>query len=152
VNINIDISLCHFGGPGILLTIIPLIVFLCPLFSGLSVEINLDLLFLGNRRRLLRELGLNLVRPAKGELGRLLRGWGAGGRGVLCRGKWGGFLGGHDEGTGDIVDLLEALCVLVAIGEGGLGGLNRGLHVSHLGAEVWVSGVRVTSICFSSFG
>lgn len=60
-------------------------------------------------------------------------------------------MGGHDEGPGDIVDLLETLCVLVTISEGGLGWLDRGLHVAHLGAEVGVSGVRVTSICFSSF-
>ena len=49
-------------------------------------------------------------------------------------------MGGHDERSSHVVDLLETLGVLVTISEGGLGWINWSLHVSHLRAEVGVSG------------
>ena len=54
-------------------------------------------------------------------------------------------MGGHDERSGHVVDLLETLGVLVTISEGGLGLINRSLHVSQLRAEVGVGGITRVS-------
>ena len=145
MNINIDISLFLLWKPDVLQAIISRIVFLRPLFCGLAVKIDLRLLFLGGWRRF---LGLDVVGPTEGEVGGVLGGGGGGGGEVLSHWKWGGLVGGQDERPRHIVDLLQTLCVLVTVGKGGLGCINWGLHISHLGTDIGVSGVRVGWVCF----